>query len=75
MKNYVKKVTLKFVKRPTLIAQTAMQDSTPTVVIGGDTDLLILLIYHIKRQYLTNQKLKVVNYGHKLNQKTNGELD
>ena len=33
-----------------LIAQTAMQDSTPTVVIGKDTDLLILLIYHIKSE-------------------------
>ena len=31
-----------------LKAQTAMKVSTPTGVIGEDTDLLILLIYHIK---------------------------
>ena len=48
-----------------LIAQTAMQDSTPTVVIGEDTDLQILLIYHIKSEQaiFENQKLKVVKYG------------
>ena len=33
-----------------LKAQTAMQVSTPTGVIGEDTDLLILLIYHIKSE-------------------------
>ena len=33
-----------------LIAQTAMQDGSPTVGIGEDTDLLILLIYNTKSE-------------------------
>ena len=38
------------VEADVLIVQTAMQDSTPIVVIGEDTGLLILLIYLIKSE-------------------------
>ena len=48
-----------------LIEQTVIQDSTPTGLIGEDTDLLILLIYHIKSEQAMfhKSKLNVVKFG------------
>ena len=42
-----------------LIAQTAVQTTTPTVVIGEDTDLLILLIYHVKSEQIMFYKSEI----------------